>query len=288
MTENKEEKDEAEKELYTFLEKEIKIDSGEAAKIASHLRRTLKLIEKNDIAFVEPKDWKSMLGLIEIASVPKRKLLLTINKMRKEIDEEALNIKDLMNIEPLRSTSMSNVTSKQEHTEASSNVSIGYHCEADEENDPTELQIECEKNKAVSCQDIQETTSNDIIRVVPQDYDKETKRLRIYLCCSTYTKPGHSRIRSVSFLTTPKGNPSFFKKIKIKNKISINHNNKKSRQKVYVETIATDPNLSFDLFDQNNKIANKAVLPSYRVILVEEGHCPSASAKATAKILGHL
>ncbi|ETO09777.1 hypothetical protein RFI_27599, partial [Reticulomyxa filosa] len=52
--------------------------------------------------------------------------------------------------------------------------------------------------------------------------------------------------------------------------------------------VATDPNLSFDIFDQNNKIDTKAVHPSSQVILVEEGHCPSDSTKATAKILEHL
>ncbi|ETO26520.1 hypothetical protein RFI_10618, partial [Reticulomyxa filosa] len=84
--------------------------------------------------------------------------------------------------------------------------------------------------------------------------------------------------------------------------ISINHNNKKKVDKRYTLKlvdkdipwlywndfeVASDPNLSFDLFNQNNEITTNYV-PSSRVILVEEEQWPSDSTKATAKILEHL
>ncbi|ETO12239.1 hypothetical protein RFI_25137 [Reticulomyxa filosa] len=97
MAERKDEKDEEEKQIFSFLKDQVKIDGEEASKLASYLRREEKLIESKDTIELEPQQWKKIFIHVELAPVPKRKLLKKVNEMRKSENQEPLDINEIIN-----------------------------------------------------------------------------------------------------------------------------------------------------------------------------------------------
>ncbi|ETO31560.1 hypothetical protein RFI_05106 [Reticulomyxa filosa] len=95
-----EEQDQTEKEIFTYLKNEVKIHDSYAAKLASYLCREIKFGEVDDVARMEPTEWKKAFTHTELAPSAKRKLLEKMNEVRENKKRNLLDIENIINEEP--------------------------------------------------------------------------------------------------------------------------------------------------------------------------------------------
>ncbi|ETO18126.1 hypothetical protein RFI_19161 [Reticulomyxa filosa] len=95
MTERKEDEDSTQK-LSLYFRDECKIKPDEALNVASYLYDVLGVVECDDIAFVEPQEWKTLLQQVKMTPVSKKKLLKKLNETR----EEPLKVEDILSEAP--------------------------------------------------------------------------------------------------------------------------------------------------------------------------------------------
>ncbi|ETO34520.1 hypothetical protein RFI_02574 [Reticulomyxa filosa] len=95
MTESIKENDEEKEQIFRFLENAVKIDGEEASTLASYLCREEKTTQGEDIAMLEPQQWKKVFTRVQLALISKKKLLKIVNRIRQEYTQ-ILHINDNM------------------------------------------------------------------------------------------------------------------------------------------------------------------------------------------------
>ncbi|ETO00904.1 hypothetical protein RFI_36536, partial [Reticulomyxa filosa] len=324
MTESKEEKDKIE-QLCLLLKNEVDIDDGQASKIV-FLYQTLGLKKREDMAFIEPEDWKSIFEQVTLTPIQKRRLLKIVNTIRKEEGEELLDKNFGIKVDPVPRSKVAPTFFTTMHTflftrictkfvvrnrlcidhtffffffnqknrvRGDTNKTALYWIKCmkyiensvivpqppvkqEPQEDHDTEKDELKPGEGFSHLEEQKTASNDVIWIISQDYSQQAKRLRIYLCCP---KPEHGRVRTVFFLNIPEADQRY--PLKLVNK---------DTPWLYWRDfyVASNSDLSFNIFDQVKQTTNATVPASSQAIIVEEQSVQLESNEKSARILKHL
>ncbi|ETN98549.1 hypothetical protein RFI_38944 [Reticulomyxa filosa] len=255
------------------------------------------------MAFVEPEEWKSILDQVKLGLISKRKVLNAVNEMRKKENKALLNIKDITDIRLFQHDSRLNANVPQQpmkpevdNTDCSSELSVTIGSRilnmasehsyiTNDEDDPIDLeQID------VSYVDEKKTTLENITQAIPRDRDQQTKRIRMYLCCSTL-EDGH--VRSVSFPDIPEewnisGTIQKKKKeVNRRHKLKLVHEN--TPWLYWTDfNVASNSKLSFNIFDRTKQTATETVSAFSHAIIVEEQPAKFRASEKSERILEHL